>query len=329
MRDFLKTLSGFGRSGDFNENERKEQDAMPDPQYELPRENPSAYIVQDRDNQEEMTRLEIQDKMITTGMGGVLPELPDPTVLRRVLDVGCGTGGWLMETARTYPTIEKLVGADISNKMVEYARASAEAEQLGSRVQFHTTDALRALPFSNNYFDLVNQRFGISWLRTWEWRKILLEYERVSKPGGIIRITEGHVTNESNSPALAKLCKISLDVCFRSGRLFTEGTDGVTSELARLMTQHGIEDVKSRIHTLVYSRGTENWQYFYEDMLHMFRVALPFFNKWTRVPDDYQEIYQQALNEMQQPNFEATYTLLTAWGASPKDGRPMLMRGLR
>jgi ubiquinone/menaquinone biosynthesis C-methylase UbiE len=283
--------------------------------------------VQDRDNQEEMTRLEVQDKMITTGMGGVLPELTDTTVLRQVLDVGCGTGGWLIEVAREYPTIEKLVGADISNKMISYARA--RAEQQGSRAQFQTTDALRALPFSNDSFDLVNQRFGVSWLRTWEWKKILLEYERVSKPGGIIRIAEGHVTNESNSPALAKLCKISLETCFRSGRLWTESTDGITSELARLLTQHGIEDVQTRIYTLVYRAGTENWQYFYEDMLHMFRVALPFFNKWTRVPDDYQEIYQQALKEMQQPDFEATYTLATFWGTSPKDGRPMLMRGLR
>ena len=32
-----------------------------------PRENPSAYIIQNRDNHEEMNRLEIQDKMLTTG----------------------------------------------------------------------------------------------------------------------------------------------------------------------------------------------------------------------------------------------------------------------
>ena len=34
----------------------------------------------------------VQDKMLTAEMGGVLPELSDPTQLRRVLDVGCGTG---------------------------------------------------------------------------------------------------------------------------------------------------------------------------------------------------------------------------------------------
>jgi len=32
------------------------------------------------------------------------------------------------------------------------------------------------------------------------------------------------------------------------------------------------------------------------------------------VPDDYEQIYQQVLNEMQQPDFAALLNLLTAWG---------------
>ena len=82
--------------------------------YQKPRpEHPSTYFVQDHSNQEELTRLQIQDELITAGMGGVLPEQPDPARLQRVLDVGCGTGGWLIETARTYPTIELLIGVDV------------------------------------------------------------------------------------------------------------------------------------------------------------------------------------------------------------------------
>jgi len=54
------------------------------------REHPSTYFVQDRSNAEERERLRLQDQMFTTGMGGVLPEQPDPARFQRVLDVGCG-----------------------------------------------------------------------------------------------------------------------------------------------------------------------------------------------------------------------------------------------
>jgi ubiquinone/menaquinone biosynthesis C-methylase UbiE len=288
------------------------------------RELPSTYVVQDRGNTEEIIRLEIQDKMMTFMMGGVLPELADPTLLRRVLDVGCGTGGWLMETARIYPSIEKLVGVDISSSMRAFADAQAKAMHLDGRVEFRTMDALRALEFPPASFDLVNQRAGMSWLRTWDWTKVLLEYQRVTRQDGIIRITEPSTIMESSSPALMMLNNIIIETYHRSGRFLTPSSDGVTGELVRLMTQHGIGDVKSRVHTTVYRAGTVECQYLYEDMLHLFRVALPFFRKWTRVPSNYDEIYQQALKEMQEPDFVAKGLLLTAWGT--RDGKFLRMR---
>jgi ubiquinone/menaquinone biosynthesis C-methylase UbiE len=294
---------------------------------ESQKEYASTYPVQDRSNQEEMIRLDIQDKMLTMGMGGVLPELSDPTVLRRVLDVGCGTGGWLMEAARTYPTIERLVGVDISNKMMAYARAKAKDEGLDGRVEFLTMDALRILEFPASSFDLINQRAGISWLRTWEWTKLLSEYQRVCRTDGIIRITEGTIVVESNSPALTKLSEISLEAMHHSGRLWTLNSGGVGHELASLMTTHGIKDVESRTHTLVHRAGTQAGQYFYDDVAMTFRIGLPFLQKWARIPSDYEEIYQQTLKEMRQPDFFATVTFLTAWGKSPakKERSPQIV----
>ena len=80
------------------------------------REQPSTYFVQDRANQEELKRLQIVDHITTAGMGGVLSEQPDPTAFQRVLDVGCGTGGWLIELAQTTPTCTTLRGVDVSLK---------------------------------------------------------------------------------------------------------------------------------------------------------------------------------------------------------------------
>jgi hypothetical protein len=140
--------------------------------------------------------------------------------------------------------------------------------------------------------------------------------------------TEPNVIIESNSPARQKLNNILLEAFCHSGLTFTASSDGVTSQLVRLMTLHGIQDIQTRVHNLTFRAGTVEGQQFYENVLHGFRVVLPFLQKWTHVPSDYQEIYQQALKEMQQPDFVATWTLLTAWGIRPEDGRTIRMRGL-
>jgi ubiquinone/menaquinone biosynthesis C-methylase UbiE len=169
------------------------------------REHPSTYVVQDR-SIEELTRLQIQDQLVTASMGGVLPEQPNPTIFQRVLDVGCGTGGWLIEIAKAYPSVTQLVGVDISEKILEYARAQAVAQQVSDRVQFRAMDALRMLEFPANSFDLVNQRFGMSYLRTWDWPKLLHEFQRVARPDGVIRLTEADMIIQSTSMA-SRMCR--------------------------------------------------------------------------------------------------------------------------
>ncbi len=280
-------------------------------------EHPSTYVVQDRSGEEELTRLRIQDEMVTIGMGGVLPEQPDPASFKRVLDVGCGTGGWLIETAKTYPTISLLIGVDISSKMLEYAKVQAEAEQVSDRVQFAVMDALRMLEFPRHYFDLVNQRFGVGYLRTWDWPKLLAEFQRVTTPGGVIRLTEGPILPENTSPALTQLYHLLLQAFYQSGHLFTPESDGITGQLAHLLHRHGVQHVQTRSYPGEGRAGTIEGQRFYEDMSRVFRTVLPFLRKWTRVPDDYERIYQQALSEMQQPDFVESGSILTAWGNTP------------
>ena len=280
------------------------------------REQPSTYVVQDRSNTEELTRLQIQDHMLTTSMGGVLPEQPAPTAFERVLDVGCGTGGWLIETAKTYPALSLLIGVDVSGRMVEYARTQAATQGVADRVEFHVMDALRALEFPNGYFDLVNLRFGTSYLRTWDWPRLLIEFERLTRSNGIIRITEADMI-ESTSPALTRLLTMMGDALHRAGHLFTPpGSHGVSNELVRLLDRQGIQNIQTRVHTLVYRSGTPEGKNFFEDNKRTFHTVLPFIRKWSRVPDDYETIYQQMLNEMQKPDFLATWPLNTVWGTT-------------
>lgn len=280
------------------------------------REHPSTYFVQDQSNQDEFTRLRVQDHLITSSMGGVLPEQEDATIFQRVLDVGCGTGDWLIETAKTYPSMSLLMGVDVNSRMIEQAQARAEVEGVSDRVQFRTMDALRMLEFPNDYFYLVNQRFNGAYLRTWDWPKLLQEYQRMLRPDGVIRITESD-NSEANSPAFKSISDLLLETFYLAGHVFISGKNGPASELERLLQQYGFLNVQTRDYLLEYRGGTPEGHIFYEDMKHLFKTAVPFLRKWTRVPENYEELYQESLKEMQQPNFEVKWRIRTAWGNKP------------
>ncbi len=282
------------------------------------RERPGTYFVSDRFNQEEVLRVQVQDQLVTARMGGVLPEQSDPAAFQRILDVGCGSGDWLIETAKQYPRSMVLIGVDVSEKMVDYARERAMQEQVEDRVEFHVMDALRKLEFPQSFFDLINQRFGASWLRTWDWTNLLSEYLRVARPGAVIRVTEAENVG-SNSPALTRFSEILLQAFHQSGHTFTPEKAGVTKELADLLRRHRLEQVQARHYALEYRAGEPEWERFVADMQHLFQTMLPFAQKWLRVPGDYDALCQQALVEMQEPDFVANGNLLTAWGIVPAD----------
>ncbi|HEY0755500.1 MAG TPA: class I SAM-dependent methyltransferase [Ktedonobacteraceae bacterium] len=283
---------------------------LPEPK----REQSSTYIVQDRSNQDELSRLQTLDRMLTAGMGGILSEQPDLTRFHSILDVGCGTGGWLIELAKTLPDSKILIGVDASLTLIEYARTQAEAAQVADRVEFHVADALRMLEFPDHFFDLVNHRAAASWLRTWDWPKLLQEYLRVCRDGGIVRITESESMATTNSPALSRLSKLFVQAFYQAGHLFTPTREGITGELAHLLQQHGLQQVQTKTYSITNRADTLEGQRLFENNKLGYRIILPFLKKWTSVPDNYEELYQQMLSEMQQPDFEVTTGLLTAWG---------------
>jgi ubiquinone/menaquinone biosynthesis C-methylase UbiE len=281
-------------------------------------DHPSTYFVQDRKNKKELTRLMIQDQMFTSAMGGVLSEQADPTLFHRVLDVGCGPGGWIMEVAQAYPEMS-LVGIDISQRMIEHARVQAKARDIHNRVEFHVMDALRPLDFPSACFDLVNLRGGVSFLRTWDWPKFLFELLRVTRPGGVIRVSDAEILHQSTSPALRQLFAMAQCAFFRSGHFFTDETTGIIGHLVRLLDQYGCDQVQTKAYAPQYQAGTPEGEAFYEDMMLMFQTLRQYFQKWSCASKDkdYEVICREALDEIRQPDFQATWNLLTVWGSKP------------
>jgi ubiquinone/menaquinone biosynthesis C-methylase UbiE len=281
------------------------------------REHPSTYVVQDRSNEEEMNRLRIQAQMLNASMGGVLPEQPQPDLFRHVLDVGCGPGIWVIEAAQKYPDMS-LTGIDISRRMLEFARMQAVAQGVADRVEFHMMDALRMLEFPANSFDLVNLRSSISWMRKWDWPKLISEFLRVTRSGGVVRVTESDVPQASNkSPMFNRWFEMGLCGLFRAGNFFEQESTGLSAHIAPLLHQHGVRDVQTHLYTLEYHGGTPQGQAFSEDWARAFRTHRPFLQKWGCMSKDYDAVCQQAAEEMKQSDFHVTWNFLTAWGISP------------
>lgn len=282
----------------------------PEPQK---RDYPSTYVVQDQQSKEELTRLTFQDQLITTAMGGVLPEHPDPTRLKRVLDIGCGSGSWIIEAAKQYPGMS-LIGVDISPRMVNYAREQAAARGVSQRTEFLVMDALRVLEFRPEYFDLVNLRFGVSFVRTWDWPNLLSEMQRVTRPGGIVRVVETDVSRRYDDPSLAQFEELMVHALFRAGHLFTEESTGLTAHLPRLLTQHGCRNVQTRIYELEFRANTPEGQMHIEDGKRAFQTLRPFLQKWGCHPKNYEEIISYLTAEVSKPTFRTIWPVLAVWG---------------
>ena len=283
-----------------------------------PTEIQSTYFVYDRHNQNELKRLMVQDQLLTEGMGGVLPEQSDPAQFRLVLDVGCGTGRWAIELARHYPTI-RVAGVDINGMMVRYACEQVEQAQVGERVKIYLMDVLRHLDFRDAMFDLVNVRFCVSYVRKWEWEKLLGELQRVLRPGGVVRITEPDILCESSSSALLQLNRMLQCAFDHAGSFFEDGPTGITAHLAEQLKLANYQQIQTKSYTLEYPAGTPAWQNYAEDMRHSFSNLRPFLKKHGCMSQEYDQVYQRALQELQENDFYSRWTIMTAWAMKHSD----------
>jgi ubiquinone/menaquinone biosynthesis C-methylase UbiE len=280
------------------------------------------YFVQDRSNQEELQRLIVQERMHTEAMGGVLLEQEDPTRFHHVLDIGCGPGGWLIETAQTYPQIKKLYGIDISPTMIHYAQARAEQLQLPKkRAEFLVMDALRMLEFPNEYFDLVNLRMGMSFMRKWDWPKMFDEMRRVLKIRGIARFAEVEINTESPSTALSNVYVWFRRALERAAHFFEETPTGLIDHLPALLLRYDFQNIYQHKTPAIFQAGTEAGKAFLEDHIHLFHTARPFLHRYGCLPSDYEALCQQAVQDMQQPDFTATLIYHTIWAINPTQRR--------
>lgn len=104
----------------------------------------------------------------------------------KILDVCTGTGEIPIEFALR-GVKEKIIGVDLSRKMLEVAQKKLARRNLENRIELLKADA-RNLPFPNETFDLVTIAFGLR--NIVELGRSIREMGRVLKRGGRILMLE-------------------------------------------------------------------------------------------------------------------------------------------
>lgn len=267
----------------------------------------------------EMARLIHQDRIVTKGMGGPLAGLPDLPENAQVLDVCCGPGGWVLDLAYLRSDLQ-VAGIDVSRMMIDYAQARAQTQQIHN-TSFGVMDVLKPLDFSNNCFDLVNARFLIAVLQRGEWPKLIQELYRVTKPDGMIRLTEGDSMGTTTSFAFAELSQKAYQASKVIGYGFSpDGRSlGITQMLGQFLQKVGCENIQNKMHVVDFSANSGAWADVFHNYEIAFKAIQPLLIKQNiATQEELDQLYEQFLVELHLDEFRGVWPYMSVWGTKPQ-----------
>lgn len=154
--------------------------------------------------------------------------LDNPSTL---LDVGSGTGRWIIEMAQQFPNA-RVTGIDVA--------PTTPSAPLNA--QFVQHDILKGLPFPDASFDYVHSRLLVAAIPTHAWVGLLREYLRVTRPGGWVELFEGGTTFQNAGPYTQQF------LAWWDQLSQPRGIDAsFMSQLPDLMQQKGFENVQNQL----------------------------------------------------------------------------------
>jgi ubiquinone/menaquinone biosynthesis C-methylase UbiE len=282
-----------------------------------PSENRTTYFINPNDSGETQRLLDM-DHLTTAAMGGVFsPSHLAPRSGSTILDCACGPGGWTSKVAFEHSDCQ-VIGIDISNTMIRYAQAQAQAQKLHN-LTFHHGSLLDPLPFADASCDFVNTRLASSFMPVSAWPVFIEECKRVVRPGGIIRVAEAEWIF-TNSPAGEKLADVITHAQWLTGKSFSPDGKrfGCTLALPKFFRDAHLEQIEKQAYSLEFSFGTPTFQIWYQNLMAGLHMMRSFLLKTGVITNEaFESLYQQFDYEMQDPSFLGAFFLLSVWGVRP------------
>lgn len=274
----------------------------------------NSYIL-DTESATEMARLMLQDRLINENAGGLFPEQGSLAGIDHILDIGCGPGGWALDVARSYR--EKVItGIDISDMMLAYAQEQKKTHGL-TNIHFKKMDIRQKLRFQDQSFNLVNIRSATGYVSRSLWPQLLQECVRVTRPGGILRLTEGDRIALTSSPAFETYAHYLAQLlsAMQYGFAADTYTFGMSPMLGKLLQQAGYRDICFKSYALDFSYGTDFYPVQFQNTIVTFQsLHRRFIEMELAQIQELEILYEQLIAEMSSETFCGIGYFLTFWG---------------
>lgn len=270
-------------------------------------------------NSAEFVRLSKQDQAVTASMD-LLPAGFDPTN-KSILDVCCGTGGWIREVERLHPEVKEIVGFDNNKKVIASAQQQAVTKHC-KHVRYELMNLVE-IPweFPDASFDYVNVRFisGVLSRDVETWRATFAECLRILKPGGVFRLTESEMSWIPDAPATNRMLYALMQVMWKMGKSFASWQIAVTSKLSLLLQQSGLVDIQRQAILLDYSHGENLHAPVVEDSLYVMQVSRKGIINLGGIPEgEFDTLFEQMHKEVHSPDFLAVWPLISWVARKPE-----------
>ncbi|CAG8721197.1 15196_t:CDS:2 [Cetraspora pellucida] len=206
----------------------------------------------------------------------------------KILDVGCGAASWSFDVATAY-TLAEVVGIDIS----PYQPTQIKPKNF----TFIKANVLEGLPFEDNTFDFVFQRYLVASYPKDKWPFIVNELVRVLKPGGFLELCEFSYLFDAG-PADQLLW-------FTAAKLMKEkGVDWNTYQKLKeyVQTQGQLENIKKEVKTCyhgVKANNVELSKVAIRNMTDLYSSLKPMLMKTLKISDnEYDKLVKASKDEL-------------------------------
>src|ERR1019366_6815293 len=228
---------------------------------------------------------------------------------------GSGPGGWTLDVARSYPQKE-ITGIDISDTMLAHANEQKKIHGL-TNIHFKKMDVRQELQFPDQSFNLVNIRAATGYVSRSLWPLLLKECMRITKAGGILRISESDRIALTNSAAFEKYAHYLTHLL--SVMQYGFGADtytfGMGPTLGKLLENAGYNNIRFKSYVLDFSYGTAFHSIQLQNIGITFQSLHPrFIEMGLATQEELENLHEALIQEMTSETFCAVGYILTFCG---------------